>query len=261
MNAPLPVLVGVSLKSYFSRQKGRAWFRAVSQTITRRGDPRDVDVFVVPSYLQIHDAMSAFADTGVRIGAQNVSAHPHGAFTGEVPAAELAESGVAIVEVGHAERRRLFGESDADSAAKTTAALVHGLTPVLCLGESERIDAPDAAAAVVAQLRANLTGVPAGGVVIAYEPVWAIGAASSAPRDHIATVARALRTALNEDSERHGSRVIYGGSAGPGLLTELGDDIDGLFLGRSAHDVSSFVAVLDEAAKLARNRRRSTDRT
>ncbi|WP_300266625.1 triose-phosphate isomerase family protein [Microbacterium sp.] len=260
MNVPLPVLIGASLKSYFSREEGRAWFHEVSRAIAQRGDPSDVDVFVIPSYLQIHDAMSAFADTGVRIGAQDVSAHPHGAFTGEIPAAELSESGVAFAEVGHAERRRLFGESDADAAAKTAAALTYGVTPLLCLGESERVDAPVAAAAVTAQLRANLTDVPTGGVVIAYEPVWAIGAASSAPREHIVTVARALRRALNEDPARRGSRVIYGGSAGPGLLTALGDDIDGLFLGRSAHDVSSFIAVVDEAAELARHRLRRSNR-
>lgn len=256
MVAP-PVLIGVSLKSYLTRRQGRAWFHDAADAVAHRRDLRDVGVFVVPSYLQIHDAASAFADTRVRIGAQDVSAHPRGAFTGEVPASELAESGVAFAEVGHAERRRLFGESDADTAAKAAAALIHGLTPILCLGETARTDARDAATRSVAQLRDNLVGVPAGGIVVAYEPQWAIGASASAPYEHIATVARALRTALDEDPARLGSRVIYGGSAGPGLLTELGDDVDGLFLGRSAHDVASFVAVLDEAVGLAAQRTRN----
>lgn len=255
MTTPLPILVGVSLKSYFTRKQARAWFRNAADAVARHTGLAEVDIFVIPSYLQIPDAISAFAGTGVRIGAQDVSAHPHGAFTGEIPAAELAEFGVSIAEVGHAERRRLFGESDADTAAKAGAALTHGVTPVLCLGETERTDAPGAAAAAVTQLHANLAGVPAGPIIVAYEPQWAIGAAASAPRDHITAVIHALRTALNDEPARHGSRVIYGGSAGPGLLTELGDDADGMFLGRSAHDVTGLVAVLDEAAELALRRR------
>jgi triosephosphate isomerase len=161
---------------------------------------------------------------------------------------------VAYAEVGHAERRRLFGETDEVVAAKVAAALDAGIVPVLCVGEADRLSADDAAAATVAQLHADLEDSPAGPVVVAYEPVWAIGAPQPAPAIHISTVTRALRAALDALPARTGSSVIYGGSAGPGLLTELGDDVDGLFLGRFAHDPEALIAVLDEAAALSEAR-------
>ena len=125
------------------------------------------------------------------------------------------------------------------------------MTPVLCIGEDARMSGADAASANLDQLAADLEGVPAGPVVVAYEPVWAIGATEPAPDDHIATVTRALRGAIDADAGRAGSVVIYGGSAGPGLLARLDGAADGLFLGRFAHDPDNLLAVIDEAAALA----------
>jgi triosephosphate isomerase len=252
-----PVTVGVSLKAYFGNEQARAWVaevarRAAAHPAVAGGDVR---FFAIPTYLQIPAALDAFAGTPVLVGAQDVSEFAPGAYTGEVTAAELAEVGVAVAEIGHAERRSLFDETDAVVAAKAAAALAHGITPVLCVGEAERLGSPAAALANVEQLTSNLEAVPAGPVIVAYEPVWAIGAALPAPDDHIATVTRALRAAVDADPARAGSAVIYGGSAGPGLLTRLGDDVDGLFLGRFAHDPDALVAVWDEAAALAERRR------
>ncbi|HEX7345247.1 MAG TPA: triose-phosphate isomerase, partial [Candidatus Limnocylindrales bacterium] len=126
--------------------------------------------------------------------------------------------------------------------------LRNGLRPVLCIGEEERVDPAAASERTIAQLADALDGAPAGPLIVAYEPVWAIGAPEPAPVEHIRTVARALREAV---ADRPGTFVIYGGSAGPGLLTELGDAVDGLFLGRFAHDPVSLETVLDEAAVLA----------
>lgn len=251
-----PVTVGVSMKAYFGRRAARVWFAQVADLARSHAAVRggQVELFVIPTYLQVDDAEGCFAGTGVRLGVQDVSEHEPGAYTGEVTAAEVAESGIAYAEIGHAERRRLFGETDAITAAKAAAALRHGVTPVLCVGEKDEQDAAAAAAATVAQLADDLRGAPAGRVVVAYEPVWAIGAPAPAPVVHIQTVARALRAALAAEPERAGSQVIYGGSAGPGLLTELGDTVDGLFLGRFAHDPSALAAVLDEAALLSASR-------
>jgi triosephosphate isomerase len=251
------VTVGVSLKTYFGHERARAWFadvarRAAAHPAVAAGDVR---FFVIPTYLQIPAALEAFAGTPVLVGAQDVSEFAPGAYTGEVTAAELAEVGVAVAEIGHAERRRLFDETDTVTAAKAAAALAHGITPVLCIGEAERLGSPAAALANVEQLATDLAGVPAGPVIVAYEPVWAIGAAEPAPDQHIATVTRALRGALDADPARAGSVVIYGGSAGPGLLTRLGESVDGLFLGRFAHDPDALVAVLDEAGVLAASRK------
>lgn len=247
------ISVGVSLKAYFGRDRARAWFDAVAARIGAHPavGSGSVDVFVVPTYLQIADAIAAFGSTRVRVGAQDVSAFAPGAFTGETTASELSESGVVLAEIGHAERRRLRGETDAEVAAKAAAAIAHGITPLLCVGEPDPRDAEAAASATVAQLRADLVDAPAAPVIVAYEPVWAIGAPEPASTAHIRVVARALRAALAADGRRSGSTVIYGGSAGPGLLTQLGDDVDGVFLGRFAHDPAAFAAVVDEAAALA----------
>lgn len=250
---PARVTVGVSLKTYFRHRQAVDWFARVAASAARHPSVAggDVEVFVIPTYLQIPAAVEAFAGTRVLVGAQDVSAHEPGAFTGEVSAAELAEVGVRLAEVGHAERRRLFGETDADTAAKLGAALRHGITPVLCLGEDAQTDAASAATATVEQLHADLVGAPAGPVIVAYEPVWAIGAPEPAAAAHIETVTRSLRDALGALPDRTGSRVIYGGSAGPGLLTALAGAVDGLFLGRFAHDPEALAAVIDEAAALA----------
>jgi len=238
-DAARPV-VGVSLKAYFPLARARSWLREAAAVV-----PDSVEFFAAPSYLAIPDAVAAFPHG---TAAQDVSAEEPGPFTGEVTAAELAEAGVRYVEIGHAERRRLYGDTDEVVAAKTAAALRHGIVPVLCVGET--VDpgdgGPDPAAVAVAQLRSALEGAPAGRVIVAYEPVWAIGAAEPASDDHIRTVAAALRDARREPHDA----VVYGGSAGPGLLTRLGDAVDGVFLGRFAHDVTALRAVVEEAVAL-----------
>ncbi|MGX5682711.1 triose-phosphate isomerase family protein [Schumannella luteola] len=240
--------VGVSLKMYFGHAAALSWFDRVAELA--REHPAvasgEVELFVIPSFPAIPAAIAAFEGTRVLVGAQDLFWEDSGAFTGEVSGAELAEIGVRVAEVGHAERRRLFFETDDVVAAKTTAALRNGIAPVLCIGEVAQVTPALAAAEVISQLDAALEDAPAGRVIVAYEPVWAIGAAEPAGPDHISPVCRALREHLDEIG-REGT-VIYGGSAGPGLLTRLGDSVDGLFLGRFAHDPAALAAVLDEAA-------------
>lgn len=247
------LIVGVSLKAYFSRSQAREWFAQVAERVGAHESVRsgDVEVFVAPSYLHVEDALRAFEGTPVHVAAQDVSAYGRGAYTGEVSALDLAESGVRFAEIGHAERRRLFNETDAVVAAKTSAALAEGIVPVLCLGETVADGVASAVEDVISQLGGALRNAPAGRVVVAYEPVWAIGAAEPAPVEHITAVTREIRTRLADDPKRAGSSVIYGGSAGPGLLTVLGRNADGVFLGRFAHDPAAFAAVLDEAAAAA----------
>lgn len=254
-----PVLLGVSLKMYFGLAAGRAWLDRVTELAGEHPAIVDgrVTLVVVPSFVQVPGAVDRCRDSRVLVGAQDVAAGDLGPFTGEVAAAELAELGVSHVEIGHAERRRLFGEDEATVAAKVEIALRHGLAPILCLGEEERLDAPAAAERTLAQLRSALAQAPAGPLVIAYEPVWAIGAPEPASVEHIATVVSAVIAALESDADREGSAVIYGGSAGPGLLTRLGGAVDGLFLGRFAHDPEALRSVIDEAAALADERARS----
>ncbi|GAB3605384.1 triose-phosphate isomerase [Conyzicola nivalis] len=251
-----PVTVGVSLKMYFGHRQTLDWCASVAELARTHPAVASgaVKLFVIPGYLAVPSAVEILDGSRVVVGAQDLATADSGAFTGEVSGVELAEVGVGVVEVGHAERRRLFSESDDIVALKTAAALRNGIAPVLCIGENVRAEPADAASECLRQLGSALAGAPAGRVIVAYEPVWAIGAAEPAPADYIRAVSAILRASVSALPGRDGSTLIYGGSAGPGLLTELGDDVDGVFLGRFAHDTAALGRVLDEAALVANRR-------
>ncbi|WP_152365015.1 triose-phosphate isomerase family protein [Microlunatus speluncae] len=245
MITPPKITIGISLKLYFGQARTLDWSHAVAAIARDRAEllRAGVELFVLPTFPALVPVLQVIGDAPVTVGAQDLHWADSGAYTGEVSGAELAEIGVRTVEVGHAERRRLFGETDEVINRKTGAALRNGLVPVLCVGETDRLPTGAAITIVQDQIATALAGAAAGRVIIAYEPVWAIGAPEPAPDDHIREVCSALRGSL----ARPGS-VIYGGAAGPGLLGRLGDAVDGLFLGRYAHDPEAVRAVLDEAA-------------
>lgn len=243
------MIIGVSLKLYFGYAETLEWCRTAA---TLAVPSSRHEVFVLPTFPALPAAAEILTGTGIGLGAQDLSATDAGAFTGEVSGGVLAELGCRYVEVGHAERRRLFGEDESVVAAKTAAALRNGLVPVLCLGEAHRDPADVAAHECLNQLESALTVVRAEGrsgrLIIAYEPHWAIGAADPAGDDHIRAVCSALREALRGLDDHSDSAVIYGGGAGVGLLTRLAGGVDGLFLGRFAHDPATLAAVLAEAS-------------
>jgi triosephosphate isomerase len=249
---PGTTVLGVSLKMYLNHQATVSWSERVAAIV--REHPAIVDgsaeLFVLPSFPAIPACREIFAGTGIRFGAQDLAAEDAGAYTGEVSAVMLAELGCTHAEVGHAERRRLFGETDDVVAAKAAAALRNGLTPVMCVGEVERTTPERAAQACISELGVVVDAARSGGLsaelVVAYEPQWAIGASEPAPVDYIVGVCRSISSWLASDPSTAGSRVIYGGSAGPGLLTRLSGDVDGLFLGRFAHDPGALKTILDE---------------
>ncbi|RDH79717.1 triosephosphate isomerase [Mycolicibacterium moriokaense] len=240
--------IGISLKMYFGRDRTAQWCRAVADIARSHPAVTDdlVRLVVLPSHPYLLETRILFAATPVRVGAQDLFWEDGGAFTGEVGGPQLRELGCDYVEIGHAERRRLFGEDESVIALKTAAAFRNGLTPLLCVGEQRRSSVEAATATCVTQVRSALANA-VGPVVVAYEPVWAIGAAEPAPPSYIAAVCRGLRANLSNTR----SSVIYGGSAKPGLLTALGDGVDGLFLGRFAHDPAAVATILDEVAELA----------
>jgi triosephosphate isomerase len=201
---------------------------------------------IIPSFPVLPAAAEILSGSAAVLGAQNCSPAP-GPWTGEISAAMLAELGVELVELGHAERRRHFGEDDGVVAAKVDQSRSAGLTALLCVGEERRGTPSEAAEYVVGQLEAALSGRWDGmeRTLVAYEPVWAIGADEPADAGYVTAVVRDTRRRL----ERHGAGelpIIYGGSAKPGLLPRL-NGVSGLFLGRFAHEAANFGRVLDEA--------------
>ena len=247
-----PPVVGVSLKMYFSGDETLRWCSHVAaMALAHPGVSNgEVEVFVLPSYPMLVPAVAALRGTPVRVGAQNLCVKDRGPFTGEVSGAMLAELGCRYVAVGHAERRRLFREDDTQVALKVQAALRNQLCPIICIGETARGDAASAAETCVAQLRLALVSMRRGAIegplLVAYEPQWAIGVERPAGPEHIRVVVSRLREHLEGEGWGARAGVIYGGSAGAGLMAQLGGVVDGLFLGRRAHDPSALTAVIDE---------------
>jgi triosephosphate isomerase (TIM) len=209
------------------------------------------EVAVCVPYPYLAQVQSTLTGTPLLWGAQSVSEHASGAFTGEVSAAMLCDFGCRFVLVGHSERRQLFGESDAAVAAKFVAAQKSGLVPVLCLGETlaER-ESGQTTAVVARQLDAVIAGAGVGALataVLAYEPVWAIGTgvtASPAQAQEVHAAIRA-RVAAHDGSLAKGLRILYGGSVKAQNAAELfaQADIDGGLIGGAALVADDFLAI------------------
>ena len=244
------LLVAVSLKAYLSAAATRAWVDRLARLAGGDVGLPGPELAVLPAFPLLESTADRLAHTSVRWGAQDVAPSDAGNQTGEVTAALLAELGCRYVEVGHAERRRLFGEGTRLIQGKLRQAAAAGLVPIHCLGESEPGDADRASADCCAELEevldvlADQTDHPE--IVVAYEPVWAIGKQRPAAAEHVHTVCTQLRRTLRRRGI-HG-RVIYGGSAGPGTFTALRCCTDGLFLGRFAHRPQALREVVREVS-------------
>ena len=208
--------------------------------------PGRLSLFVVPPFTAIEATLEAIVARGatIAVGAQNVHEAREGARTGEVSATMLAELGCRFVEIGHSERRRLFAETDEAVAAKVRAVLDHGMTPLVCVGDTrEERDAHASLDSVLRQARIALsrcTREEQARCRLAYEPVWAIGVGGEAASpDDVATVHGALRERCPD------TPLLYGGSVDADNAPSLArlEDVDGLFVGRAALDPDGFVAI------------------
>jgi len=211
--------------------------------------PFTADVAVCVPFVYLTEAAATLASSDVRWGAQDVSAHPQGAYTGEVSAGMLAECGCRYAIVGHSERRALHGETDEEVAKKAQAALAKGVTPVVCVGETlaER-EAGHTEAVVKRQLSAVIHTLAhcAAEMVVAYEPVWAIGTGLTATPEQAQAVHAVLRAQLQAATGRAAAmRILYGGSVKPDNATLLFSqpDIDGGLIGGAALKAADFVAI------------------
>jgi triosephosphate isomerase len=224
----------------------------IAALLPRVSDADGVDVAVCPPYLALAAMVDSTRGSRVEVFAQNMQSQPEGAFTGEVSAPMLAEVGVHGVILGHSERRGLFGETDRALAPKVIAALDAGLRPILCVGETEaERENGDTERKLRHQVQEDLTQVPVarlGEVVVAYEPIWAIGTGKVATpeqaQEAIAFVRALVADRSIEQSER--TRVLYGGSVKPDNAAELLalPDVDGALVGGASLDAESFAAIV-----------------
>lgn len=240
----LPPLIAVSLKMYLGVAATRTWVADVADVGARLVHGANIELAVLPTFPLLESTARILAGTGIRWGAQDVAPSADGAQTGEVSVEVLADLGCRYVEVGHVERRRLFGEDDAMVQAKVTQIVEADLVPLYCLGEAERGSPGVAAQACLGHLETLLDVAAGHEVVIAYEPAWAIGARAPAPTEHVVGVCRQLRARLDAYAGR--SRLLYGGAAGAGTYQSLEPAVDGLFLGRFAHDTRVLTQVVNE---------------
>lgn len=255
-HGPRPLILGVSLKLYLDIASTARWAEALGTIAKQRESVREdrIRLFLLPSVTSLDVVARALRGTGVLFGAQDLHWADRGSYTGGVSGADLREAGCRYVEVGHAERAAVFGESVEVAQSKFAAAVRNKLNPVLCIGEIERLEAANAIVECVSQLKGYLKDVGHEAanleLVVAYEPAWAIGKGETAPPEYIEAVVAGLRQSLEEECPFRGFSVIYGGSAGEGTLTALDGAVDGLFLGRFVHDIRALEGILDEAEQL-----------
>jgi triosephosphate isomerase len=210
------------------------------------------EVAIFPPFTDLRSVQTLIAadKLPLRFGAQDVSAFDSGAYTGEVSGAFLKALDCQYVIIGHSERRQYHHESDEQLSAKVAAAIKHGLVPVLCVGETaDDLEKHGPSAVPVAQLRAALAGISDGAdIVVAYEPVWAIGSGTAATPEQAEQVAAALRAALVEligEEAAEATRILYGGSVKAsniaGFMRE--PNVDGALVGGASLDIAEFSSI------------------
>lgn len=223
-------------------------------------DIDDAEIVVAPPFTAIHAAAEAARNSNVGIAAQDVYWEREGAFTGEVSAGMLKEAGAEYVIIGHSERRRLFHETDETVNRKTHAALGAELTPIVCIGETlEERERNETLVVLDRQIKSGLDGVTGeqvASLVIAYEPVWAIGTGRNATPDQANEAHAHIRSRLRQWFGGHAAEqchVIYGGSVKPDNTAELValPDVDGALVGGASLDVRAFFQIVARSRQAA----------
>jgi triosephosphate isomerase len=239
-------------------------FKTVAETVSYVNelralikDVRGVEVAIAPPLTSLAAAVEAAAGSAIAVGAQNMHWEREGAFTGEVSAAMIRGTGASHVIIGHSERRTLFGETSECVNKKTHAAVTAGLVPIVCIGETlEQRDRNETMAVLDRQIKESLdrvTGEQLSGMVLAYEPVWAIGTGRNATAAQAGEAHCHIRQRLKQwfgldAAER--CRVLYGGSVKPDNIGKLiiEPDVDGALVGGASLDPKSFAAIIHAAA-------------
>ncbi|PPK96122.1 triosephosphate isomerase [Kineococcus xinjiangensis] len=250
-----PLIAG-NWKMVLDHQSGTHLVQKLDWTLKdAKHDYSAVEVAVLPSHTSLRSIQTLIEGDklDLALGAQDLSAQDSGAYTGEVSGAQLAKLGVRYVAVGHSERRQYHSEDDALVAAKVQAALRHGLVPIVCVGEALEVrkegrHVEHTTAQVLAALE-GLSGEQVAGLVIAYEPVWAIGTGEVATPADAQEVCAAIRAAVAQqwdEATAAAVRILYGGSVKPASIAAImrEEDVDGALVGGASTDPGDFAAIV-----------------
>jgi len=253
--ARIPILAG-NWKMHGTLGEARALARGLVERVGARGDR---EVVLGPAFTALPTVVDAVRGSRVAVSAQNMHFEEKGAFTGEVSPLMLRDLGVTHVILGHSERRQLFGETDDLVHSKVESALKHDLTPIVCVGETlDQRDAGETLPVVRRQIEGALRGLAAAArdrVVLAYEPVWAIGTGRVATPEQAQEVHAEVRRSLATlDLPAAAIRILYGGSVKPDNIDGLMacPDIDGALVGGASLEVESFTRIVEFSASSAR---------
>ncbi|WP_420963285.1 triose-phosphate isomerase [Brucella sp. IR073] len=245
--------VGTSWKMNKTLAEALAFAEGLKEADSNRHP--QIQRFVIPPFTAVRQVKEALGGTSVKVGAQNMHWADHGAWTGEISPLMLRDCGLDIVELGHSERREYFGETDETVGLKTEAAVRHGLTPLICIGETlEDRESGSAAGVLARQVRGALSRLAGeqkqAEVLLAYEPVWAIGEKGIPATADYADARHAEIAAIAEEVMGRKIPCLYGGSVNPENCQELIScpHIDGLFIGRSAWQVEGYLDILARCA-------------
>lgn len=245
----IPILAG-NWKMYKTVAEAK---ELVEGLLAGLGTSTDREVLICPPFTALHALQPLIQDSPIRLGAQDVWYEAQGAYTGAIAPGMLRDVGCSYVIVGHSERRQIFGEADALINRKLHAALAAGLRPILCVGETKpERDAGRAESVVVGQLHGSLAGVSAAAasdLVVAYEPVWAIGTGDTATPADAQSMHAAIRSCLASllgAEAANAIRIQYGGSVKPDNVDELmaQPDIDGALVGGASLKAESFLRII-----------------
>ena len=245
----LPIIAG-NWKMHMSIADAKAFVETVKPQVAGT----DVEVVICAPFTLLKDLKEVTKGTNIKIGAQNMHFEEKGAFTGEVSPLMLKEIGMDYVIIGHSERRQYFNETDETVNLKVKKAIEHGILPILCVGESlEQREANQTKDIVRNQITADLKGISAEvlpQVVIAYEPIWAIGTGKTASAEDANDVIAFIRetlTSLYDDTVSEEVRIQYGGSVKPDNVEEIMNqsDIDGALVGGASLKPDDFVALVN----------------
>ena len=244
-----PILAG-NWKLHKNRAEAVKFAKSLVQSV---GDVTEADVVICPTFTSLEAVVETVKGSNIKVGAQNCHFEESGAYTGEISVSMLKEAGVKYIIIGHSERRQYFNETDQGINAKAKTIYKHGLTPIICVGETlEERESNRTGDVITTQIKGCLADLPADKVavsVIAYEPVWAIGTGKTASKEQAQEVHALIRKLVEElydSSTAEAVRIQYGGSVKPNNIKELMDqpDIDGALVGGAALETESFTSIV-----------------